>query len=73
MTCAIDYDMENPPKSIDTKFGKATINGNGYYQITTRREGNQHKLLHRLIFEDFYKINIEKEFPDQPIVIHNID
>lgn len=73
MTCEVDYDINNPPKSINTKFGKARINTNGYYQITTCKDGNKHKLLHRLIFEDFYNISINKEFPNQKMVVHHID
>ena len=37
---------------IKTKFGTATINNKGYYQITSTKEGNFGKLLHRLIYED---------------------
>ena len=37
---------------IHTKFGTATINQKGYYQITSTKEGNFGKLLHRLIYED---------------------
>ena len=37
-----------------TKYGTAKINNKGYYAITTRKEGNYGRLLHRLIFEDFY-------------------
>ena len=39
---------------METKFGTAKIWGNGYYYITSTKEGNFKKLLHRLIFEDFY-------------------
>lgn len=52
---------------MNTKFGNAKINNRGYYQITSRSEGNHHKLLHRLIFEDFYKY-----IPDG-FVVHHID
>jgi hypothetical protein len=37
-----------------TEFGTARINNNGYWQITSRKEGNHSKLLHRLIFEKYY-------------------
>lgn len=37
-----------------TKFGRAYIGNHGYYQITSSKEGNHNKLLHRLIYEDFY-------------------
>lgn len=39
---------------LHTKFGTAKINKKGHYQITSRKEGNGGKLLHRLIFEEFY-------------------
>lgn len=51
---------------IHTKFGNANINKDGYYQITSVKEGNVDKLLHRLIFEDFYKFKIPKQ-----MVIHH--
>lgn len=37
-----------------TKYGTVSINDYGYYRITSTREGNYGKYLHRLIFEDFY-------------------
>lgn len=47
------YKLEIEPSEIlHTKFGTAHINT--YYQIKSRKEGNKDKLLHRLIFEDFY-------------------
>ena len=56
-------------KRINTKFGVATINKtDGYYKITSRKEGNQGKLLHRLIYEDYHDITL----PDS-IHIHHID
>lgn len=53
---------------ITTKFGTAKINSNGYYEITTRIEGNNRKELHRLIFEDFYKMKVPEGF-----VVHHKD
>lgn len=44
--------------SIKTKFGSATISDEGYYRITSVKEGNCKKLVHRLIFEDHYKVTI---------------
>ena len=41
---------------IKTKYGRAGLNHKGYYRITSRKEGNHHKQLHRLIYEDFYKV-----------------
>lgn len=37
-----------------TKWGNAKINEKGYYRISSSKEGNYNKYLHRLIFEDFY-------------------
>lgn len=37
---------------IETKFGSANLNSEGYYAITSVKEGNCGKLLHRLIYED---------------------
>lgn len=53
---------------VNTKFGVARRDENGYLQITSRKEGNKGRVLHRLIFEDFYKIKLPKN-----IVIHHND
>ena len=58
--------------TIKTKYGNANLNEWGYYKITSRKEGNHNKLLHRLIFEDFYNIKLDEEFPEG-IHIHHID
>ena len=34
------------------------MNSSGYYQISTRKNGNHRKILHRLIFEDNYNVTI---------------
>ena len=57
---------------LKTKFGNAKINKGGYYAITSRKEGNNRKYLHRLIFEDYYNIDLDDEFPDG-VHIHHID
>lgn len=54
---------------IETKWGSAKIVG-GYYVITTRKEGNHGKALHRLVFEDFYNIELP---PDIDIHHHDGD
>lgn len=54
-------------KILYTKFGKAQIR-RGYYVITTSKEGNCSKPLHRLIYEDYHKITI---LPNN--VVHHID
>ena len=46
---------------MKTKFGKAKIY-NGYYYIISRKEGNCNKLLHRLIWEDFYGTKIPEGY-----------
>lgn len=46
---------------IKTKFGTAKINKHGYYQITTRSEGNNNKYLHRLIYEDYHGVKLSKQ------------
>ena len=43
---------------LHTKFGNARLDAYGYYHITSRKEGNMLKKLHRLIFEDFYRMEI---------------
>lgn len=42
---------------LKTKFGNAKIK-NGYYHITSSKEGNYNKKLHKLIFEDYHKCTI---------------
>lgn len=53
---------------MKTKYGNAKINPNGYYQINSRKEGNNMKLLHRLVFEDYHDCKLDKKD-----VIHHID
>lgn len=43
---------------INTKFGNASINSYGYYRIVSKKEGNRGKLLHRLIYEDYFKVTL---------------
>ena len=52
---------------LKTEFGRAKVK-KGYYTITSKKEGNYNKLLHRLIFEDFYKIKLPSH-----IIIHHED
>ena len=47
--------------TIKTKFGTANIGANGYYKITTSKEGNNNKLLHRLIYESFWNVKLPRE------------
>lgn len=52
---------------IKTKWGTAQLNKGGYYVITSSKEGNNMKYLHRLIYEEEYG-----EIP-QDCIIHHID
>ena len=47
---------------METKYGTAKINTSGYYYIISRREGNKNKLLHRLIWEDFWKTEVPQGY-----------
>lgn len=51
---------------METKYGNATINGKGHLRITSKKEGYHGKLLHRLIWEDFYG----KSIPDTCVIHH---
>ena len=53
-------------KTLQTKYGTAKIGNIGYYVITSQKEGNHGKLLHRLIWEDFWGCEIPKGY-----VIHH--
>ena len=52
---------------MKTKFGTVRFDGR-YMRISSRKEGNEDKLLHRLVFEDFYQIKLPSD-----IVIHHED
>jgi hypothetical protein len=54
--------------SIKTKFGNCNIDKHGYYIIGTRKEGNENKRLHRLIYEDFWGVKLPST-----IHVHHID
>ena len=55
-------------KSIKTKYGNASISTDGYYRVTSVKEGNFRKLLHRLIIEDFYNIELPLDWS-----VHHLD
>ena len=57
--------------SIKTKFGNACLK-DGRYIISSNEKGNRNKFLHRLVFEDYYNIKLDEEFPDG-VVIHHED
>ena len=50
---------------LHTKFGNSKINCRGYLAITSRKEGNNAKKLHRLMWEDFYG-----EIPEGYVIHH---
>lgn len=61
-------------KTLHTKYGTARINKEGYYWITSRKEGNNGKRLHRLIAEDYFGDWINESLIDgEKIEIHHID
>ena len=53
---------------MKTKWGTAKLNHEGYYVITSKKEGFGGKFLHRLIWEDHYKLSVPKGY-----VIHHIN
>lgn len=53
--------------TIKTKYGTAYLD-RGYYTISSSKEGNRGKKLHRLIYEDYYNTTIPKGMH-----IHHID
>ncbi len=61
----LNRDENMVSKTLNTKFGRATLHKNGYYKISSGKEGNHGKSLHRLIFEDFYK-----EIPEGCVIHH---
>lgn len=56
---------------MKTKWGNAKICNEGYYKITSKKEGNCNKLLHRLIATDYFGDWIND--PEEPFDIHHID
>lgn len=56
-----------PSEILHTQFGNAKFYNKGY-MITSRKEGNVNKKLHRLIYENFYKIELPSD-----IDIHHKD
>lgn len=43
-----------PSNKIHTKYGSVRVNRDGYYQISSKKEGNRDKMWHRLIWEEYY-------------------
>ena len=54
--------------TIQTKYGNASIDAQGYYTIHSNEKGNRGKKLHRLIFEDFYQIKLPSN-----VDVHHVD
>lgn len=52
---------------VETKYGTANIS-HGYLRITSKKEGNYMKAVHRLVFEEYHNCKLEKT--DE---IHHID
>ena len=53
---------------INTKWGSAIIDSEGYYRLRKPYKGKPKVLIHRLIFEDCYKVTLLKN-----AVIHHKD
>jgi len=53
---------------MNTEYGNAKKNHNGYYIITSGKEGNHNKMLHRLIWENHYGKPVPKGY-----VIHHLN
>ena len=51
---------------MQTKFGTAKPNPEGYYTITSRKEGYHHNYLHKLVWEDHYS----KKVPEGYVIHH---
>ena len=51
---------------MKSKFGNVKLNSKGYFIVTSGKEGNNGKFLHRLIWEDFYGY----EMPEGYVVHH---
>ena len=48
--------------SIKTKFGNIVLNEGRYYRVCTCKEGNQGKMFHKLVWEDFYGCEVPKGY-----------
>lgn len=55
------------PVRVNTEYGTANLS-HGYLRITSYKEGNYGKAVHRLVFEDYY--NYELDITDE---VHHID
>lgn len=53
---------------LKTKWGNARVHPDEYYTITSKKEGNSGKKLHRLIWEDFYGKKVPTGY-----VIHHLN
>ena len=53
---------------LNTRYGKARLHKRGYYVIFSTKEGNKNKILHRLIYEEFWGVKLPRE-----IYVHHKD
>lgn len=59
---------------INTIYGKAKLQKDGYYYITSGKEGNYGKLLHRLIARDYFGDWIDEPDPNGDTwIIHHVN
>ncbi|MCL2115999.1 MAG: HNH endonuclease [Methanobrevibacter sp.] len=56
--------------TIMTEFGSAYIDQKGYYRISSVKEGNNGKRLHRLIMKPLLDY-LEKKYPEITWVVHH--
>ena len=54
-----------PSSSFNSPFGTIRINNEGYFSISSGKEGNNKKLFHRMLFEKFYG-----QIPDGYVIHH---
>ena len=47
---------------MNTKFGKISLNDNGYYRVYSWKEGNRGKMFHKLVWEDFYGCKVPEGY-----------
>lgn len=60
--------MRTMNDTLKTEYGTVKLNNNDYYVVTSAKEGNNGKLWHRLVYEDFWGVTLPKE-----VIIHHKD
>ena len=58
---------------MKTKYGNIRLTDDGYYHITSRKEGNHGKSLHRVIWETHYKKSVPKGYEIHHINMDKLD